>query len=132
MKAIKARITKAIPVGAYIECADNTGAKKLQLISVFGYKGVRRRKPSAGVADVVKCSVKEGTVKWRKQVVRAVIIRQKKEYRRANGLRVGFEDNAAVIVNEKNEPVGSQVKGPMAKEVVDRFLTVGKIASVVV
>jgi len=132
MKAVKARITKAIPVGAYIECADNTGAKKLQLISVFGYKGVRRRKPSAGVADVVKCSVKEGTVKWRKQVVRAVIIRQKKEYRRANGLRVGFEDNAAVIVNEKNEPVGSQVKGPMAKEVVDRFLTVGKIASVVV
>jgi len=132
MKAIKARITKAIPVGAYIECADNTGAKKLQVISVFGYKGVRRRKPAAGVADVVKCSVKEGTVKWRKQVVRAVIIRQKKEYRRANGLRVEFEDNAAIMVNEKNEPVGSQVKGPMAKEVVDRFLTLGKIASVVV
>ncbi len=132
MKAIKARITKAIPVGAYIECADNTGAKKLQVISVFGYKGVRRRKPAAGVADVVKCSVKEGTVKWRKQVVRAVIIRQKKEYRRANGLRIEFEDNAAIMVNEKNEPVGSQVKGPMAKEVVDRFLSLGKIASLVV
>ncbi len=132
MKAIKARITKAIPVGAYIVCADNTGAKKMQLISVFGYKGVRRRKPSAGVADVVKCSVKEGTVKWRKQVVRAVIIRQKKEYRRTNGLRIKFEDNAAIMINEKNEPVGSQVKGPMAKEVVDRFLSIGKIASVVV
>ena len=132
MKAIKARITKAIPVGAYIECADNTGAKKLQVISVFGYKGVRRRKPSAGVADVVNCSVKEGTVKWRKQVVRAVIIRQKKEYRRLNGLRVEFEDNAAILVNEKNEPAGSQVKGPMAKEVVERFLSVGKIAGVVV
>ena len=132
MKAVKARITKAIPVGAYIECADNTGAKRLQLISVFGYKGVKRRKPSAGVADVVKCTVKEGTVKWRKQVVRAVIIRQKKEYRRLNGLRVKFEDNAAILVNEKNEPVGSQLKGPMAKEVVERFLTLGKIASVVV
>ncbi len=132
MKAIKARITKAIPVGAYIVCADNTGAKKMQLISVFGYKGVRRRKPSAGVADVVKCTVKEGTVKWRKQVVRAVIIRQKKEYRRTNGLRIKFEDNAAIMINEKNEPVGSQVKGPMAKEVVDRFLSIGKIASVVV
>jgi len=132
MKAVKARITKPIPVGAYIECADNTGAKKLQVISVFGYKGVRRRKPSAGVADVVNCSVKEGTVKWRKQVVRAVIIRQKKEYRRASGLRVEFEDNAAILVNEKDEPVGSQVKGPMAKEVVERFLSVGKVASVVV
>jgi large subunit ribosomal protein L14 len=132
MKALKARVTKSIPVGAYIECADNTGAKKLQVISVYGYKGKRRRKPSAGVADIIKCSVKEGTVKWRKQVVRAVIIRQKKEYRRANGLRVEFEDNAAVLVNDKDEPVGSQVKGPMAKEVTDRFLTLGKIASVVV
>ena len=132
MKAVKARITKAIPVGASIVCADNTGAKRLELISVFGYKGVRRRKPSAGVADVVKCSVKEGTVKWRKQVVRAVIIRQKKEYRRLTGLRVEFEDNAAVLVNEKNEPLGSQVKGPMAKEVTERFLSLGKIASVVV
>jgi large subunit ribosomal protein L14 len=132
MKAIKASITKVIPVGAYIECADNTGAKTLQVIAVFVYKGRRRRKPTAGVGDVVKCSVKEGTVKWRKQMVRAVIIRQKKEYRRTNGLRVEFEDNAAIMVNEKNEPVGTQVKGPMAKEVVDRFLSLGKIASIVV
>jgi len=132
MKAIKAVVTKSIPVGAFIECADNTGAKKLQVISVFGYKGRRRRKPAAGVGDVVKCSVKEGVVKWRKQMVRAVIIRQKKEYRRTSGLRVEFEDNAAIMVNEKNEPVGTQVKGPMAKEVVDRFLPLGKIASVVV
>jgi large subunit ribosomal protein L14 len=132
MKAIKASITKVIPVGAYIECADNTGAKTLQVISVFGYKGRRRRKPAAGVGDVVKCSVKEGVVKWRKQMVRAVIIRQKKEYRRTSGLRVKFEDNAAIMVNEKNEPVGTQVKGPMAKEVIDRFLPIGKIASVVV
>jgi large subunit ribosomal protein L14 len=132
MKAIKASITKCIPVGAYIECADNTGAKKLQVISVFGYKGRWRKKPSAGVGNVVKCTVKEGVVKWRKQMVRAVIIRQKKEYRRASGLRVEFEDNAAIMVNEKNEPVGTQVKGPMAKEVVDRFLPIGKIASIVV
>ena len=132
MKPIKARITRGIPVGALIDCADNTGAKKLNLISVFGYKGVRRRKPAAGIADMVKCSVREGTVKWRKQVVRAVIVRQKKEFRRLNGLRVQFEDNAAVIVNEKGEPEGSQIKGPIAKEVTERFLTISKIASVVV
>jgi large subunit ribosomal protein L14 len=132
MKAVKAKITRAIPVGAFIDCVDNTGAKKLQVISVLGYKGRRRRLPAAGIADMVKCSVKEGTVKWRKQVVTAVIVRQKKEFRRPNGLRVSFEDNAAVIVNEKGEPVGSQIKGPIAREVVERFLPLGKVASMVV
>ena len=132
MKAVKAFVAKSIPFGSFIECADNTGAKKLQIIAVFGYKGRRRKRPAAGVGDIVKCSVKEGTVKWRKQMCRAVIIRQKKEYRRANGMRVEFEDNAAIMVNDRNEPVGTQVKGPMAKEVVDRFLTLGKIASIVV
>lgn len=132
MKPIKAKITRGIPVGALINCVDNTGAKKLKVISVFGYKGRRRRKPSAGIADMINCSVKEGTVKWRKQVVRAVIVRQKKEFRRPNGLRVQFEDNAAVLVTEKGEPVGSSIKGPIAKEVVERFLSIGKIASMVV
>jgi large subunit ribosomal protein L14 len=81
---------------------------------------------------MINCSVKEGTVKWRKQVVRAVIVRQKKEFRRLNGLRVAFEDNAAIMVNEKGEPVGTQIKGPIAKEVVERYMSIGKIASLVV
>ncbi len=132
MKAVKARITKGIPVGSYIDCVDNTGAKVLKVISVFGYKGRRRRRPAAGLGDIVNCSVKEGTVKWRKQVVRAVIVRQKKEFRRPNGLRVSFEDNAAILVNEKGEPLGTQIKGPIAKEVVERFSPIGKIASMVV
>jgi large subunit ribosomal protein L14 len=132
MKPIKARRTRSLPVGAYIECADNTGAKKLQLISVFLYKGKRRRKPTAGIADMVKCTVKEGTVKWRKQMVIAVIVRTKREFRRPDGMRVGFEDNAAIMINEKGEPVGTQIKGPIAKEVVDRFSTVGKVASIIV
>jgi large subunit ribosomal protein L14 len=132
MKAVKARITRGIPVGAYIDCVDNTGGEKVQVISGLGYKGRKRRLPAAGIADMVKCSVKEGTVKWRKQVVTAVIVRQKKEFRRPNGLRVSFEDNAAVLVNEKGEPVGSQIKGPIAREVVERFLPLGKVASMVV
>jgi large subunit ribosomal protein L14 len=132
MKAVRARISKAIPVGAYIICADNSGAKVLQLISVIGYKGVRRRQPAAGVADLVKATVKEGDVKIRKQIVYAVIIRQKKEYRRKDGLRVKFEDNAAVITNEEGEPKGTEIKGPVAKEAVERFSAIGKIASIVV
>jgi large subunit ribosomal protein L14 len=132
MKAVKARITRAIPVGSFISCIDNSGAKLLQIISVKGYKGVKRRMPCAGVADMIKATVKEGDMKIRNQIVDAVIVRQKKEYRRANGLRVSFEDNAAVLVNELGEPKGSEIKGPIAKEVVERFSAIGKIASMVV
>ncbi|MEM5853056.1 MAG: 50S ribosomal protein L14 [Candidatus Aenigmatarchaeota archaeon] len=132
MKAVRASVTKALNVGSYVNCADNTGAKILQIISVLGYKGVRRRKPKAGVGDVVKCSVKKGDVKMRKQIVTAVIIRQKAEYRRPNGLRVKFEDNAAVIVDDNFEPKGTEIKGPVAKEAVERFSSIGKIASMVV
>ncbi|MDI6806931.1 MAG: 50S ribosomal protein L14 [Candidatus Aenigmarchaeota archaeon] len=132
MKAVKATITKALNVGSYLNCSDNTGAKLLQIISVLGYKGVRRRQPRAGVADVVKCSVKEGDVKLRKQIVNAVIIRQKAEYRRPSGLRVAFEDNAAVIVDDNFEPKGTGIKGAVAKEAVERFSSIGKIAKMVV
>ena len=132
MKAVKAKITRGIPVNSLIECADNTGAKVLNVIAVIGYKGVRRRVPACGVGDMIVCSVRQGTVKWRKQVVRAVVIRQKKEYRRKNGMRIAFEDNAAVLVNEKGEPLGTQIKGPVAREAVDRFSVIGKIASFIV
>lgn len=132
MKAIKARVTRALNVGSYINCADNTGAKTIQIIAVFGYKGVRRRQPAGGVGDMIKVTVKEGDVKIRKQVVNAVIIRQKAEYRRPDGLRVSFEDNAAVLVDEKGEPKGTEIKGPIAKEAVERFSSLGKIASIVV
>ncbi|MEM7825723.1 MAG: 50S ribosomal protein L14 [Candidatus Aenigmatarchaeota archaeon] len=132
MKAVKARIKKALNVGSYLVCADNTGAKLLQIISVFGYKGRRRRQPKAGVGDMVKVTVKEGDVKIRKQVLNAVIIRQKAEYRRLEGIRVKFEDNACVIVDEKGEPKGTEIKGPVAKEAIERFSAIGKIASIVV
>lgn len=129
---MKARITKALNVGSRIVCADNTGAKILEIISVRSYKGTRRRQPKAGLGDVVKCSVKEGDVKIRKQVVLAVIIRQKAEYRRREGIRIKFEDNAAILVNDAFEPRGTQIKGPVAREVIERFPAVGKIASLVV
>jgi len=132
MKPLKAKITKSIPAGSIIECGDNTGAKKLNVISVSRYGGRKRRLASAGIGDMIVCSVKKGTPKWRKQVVKAIIIRQKKEYRRASGIRVKFEDNAAIIVNDKGEPQGSSIRGPTAREVVDRFSPIGKIASFVV
>jgi len=132
MKAVKARISKGLRAGSNLVCADNTGAKMLQIIAVFGYKGVRKRQPKCGVADVIKASVKQGDIKIRKQVVNAVIIRQKTEYRRKEGLRVSFEDNAAVLVDDNYEPRGTEIKGPIAREVLERFTGIGKIASIVV
>jgi len=132
MKAVSSKVTRALNVGSYLKCADNTGARMLKIVSVFGYKGRRRRLQKAGIADMIKVSVVEGDPKIKKQVVNAVIVRQRKEYRRRNGTRVKFEDNAAVIVNEFGEPRGTEIKGPVAKEVVERFSSIGKIATIVV
>ncbi|NOZ81648.1 MAG: 50S ribosomal protein L14 [Candidatus Micrarchaeota archaeon] len=132
MKAVSARVTRGLQVGSYVKCTDNSGAQLLKIIAVKGYKGVRRRRASCGVGSLVVCSVKKGDPKLRKEVVLAVIVRQKKEYRRKNGLRVKFEDNAAVLVNEKLMPRASEIKGPVAKEAVERFSSIGKIASMVV
>jgi large subunit ribosomal protein L14 len=132
MKAISARVSKCLPVGAILTCADNSGAKELQIIAVHGFKGKRRTKPAAGVASYISCRVFKGNEKVRHEVFKATIIRQRKEYKRPNGMSVSFEDNAAVIINEKGEPKGTLIKGPVAKEAVERFPLVGKIASIVV
>ena len=83
------------------------------------------------MGDMVKCTVKEGDVKIRKQIVIAVIIRQRAEYRRKEGIRIKFEDNAAVLVDEKGNTKGTQIKGPVAREAIERFTSIGKISSLV-
>lgn len=132
MKAISSKVTQSLSTKSLVKCIDNTGAKILEIISVKGFKGKRRAKPRAGVGSLVFCKVYSGTEKVRHEVHRAVIVRQKKEFRRSDGMRIQFEDNAAVIIDEKGDPKGSQIKGPIAKEVVERFPTVGKIATIVV
>lgn len=132
MKGMKSKVIKSLSAGSKLVCADNTGAKSIEIISVKGYKGVKRRKPKAGVGSVIKATVKVGDVKIRHTIVDAVIIRQRAEYHRPNGMRVSFEDNAAILINEKGEGRGTQVKGPVAKEVVERFQAIGKICSIVV
>ncbi|HEX54579.1 MAG: 50S ribosomal protein L14 [Candidatus Altiarchaeales archaeon] len=131
-RAVTAKITRALPVGARVNCADNTGAKELEIIAVRGYKGVRRRLPKAGVGDLVVASVKKGRVELRGQVVLAVIVRQKKEYTRCNGMKIGFEDNAAVIVDDKGVPKGTEIKTAVAREAADRWNKIGSIATIIV
>lgn len=133
MKAVKSRITKSLPVQAQVETCDNSGAKLLKIVSVKGHKTVRGRMPAAGVGDLVMASVKKGKLEMRKQVVPAVIVRQKKEYRRPDGTRIRFEDNAAVVLKDlKGNPKGTIFKGPIAKEVAERWPAVAKVARILV
>ena len=133
MKALKAHIVKSLPVGSYVETCDNSGAKIIKIFSVFGHKTKKGQKPAAGVGDLVMASVKSGKPDMRKQVVFAIIVRQKKEYKRLNGMRIKFEDNSAVVLkDEKGNPKGTIFKGPIAKEVADRWPAVAKIASIIV
>ncbi len=132
MKAISAKVSKGIQVGTYLVCADNTGARELKVIGVLKYKGVKRRIPKAGVGDVVVVSVRKGKSELKGKVFKAVIIRQRKPYRRANGMRICFEDNAAVLITDRGDPKGTEIKGPVAREVGERFPMVVRIASMVV
>jgi large subunit ribosomal protein L14 len=131
MKAIKADITKSLSKGTRLVCADNTGARELQIISVKNYRGTRRRQPKAGVGDVVVVSVKKGDPDMRRQVLDAVVVRQKKPFRRPDGTRVAFEDNAAVIIDDNEEPRGTEIRGPIAREVADRFGPVASTAKII-
>ena len=124
--------TKTLSQGARLECSDNSGAKELGLISVVGYKGTQNRMAKAGVGDLFVASVKKGKPELRKQVVHGIVIRQTKEYRRLNGMRVKFEDNAAVLVNSEGEPQGSEVTGPIAREAAERWPQVAGISTIIV
>ncbi|XP_072020585.1 large ribosomal subunit protein uL14 [Amphiura filiformis] len=115
----KFRISLGLPVGAVINCADNTGGKNLFVIAVKGIKGRLNRLPAAGAGDMFVATVKKGKPELRKKVVPAVVIRQRKPFRRRNGVILYFEDNAGVIVNVKGEMKGSAITGPVAKECAD-------------
>lgn len=126
------RISAGLTSGSMLICADNTGAKKLRLIQVIGYKGRKRRYPKAGVGDMIVVSVREGTPEMRKQVLHAVVIRQRKPYPRRDGTWIRFEDNAAVIVTPEGDPKGSDIRGPVAREAVERWPKLGSIAKMVI
>ncbi|KAL0958911.1 hypothetical protein HGRIS_014228 [Hohenbuehelia grisea] len=114
----KFRLTLGLPVGAVLNCADNSGAKSLFIIEPYGFGAHLNRLPDAGVGDMVVASVKKGKPELRKKTMPAVVIRQRKAWRRRDGVFLYFEDNAGVIVNPKGEMKGSAITGPVAKECV--------------
>jgi len=126
------KISRGLPAGAVIKCADNSGAKELRLFQVIGYKGRLRRIPSGAVGDMAVVSVTKGTPDMKKRVFRAVIVRQKKPFRRKDGTWVQFEDNAAVVMTPEGEMKGTQIRGPVAKEAAERWPRVASAASIIV
>ena len=128
MKSISANVTKGLTKKSRCVCADNSGAKEVEIISVFRHTSRKRMQPRAGIADMVNVVVKTGKPEIRKKVERAVIVRVRKEFKRPDGTRIKFEDNAVVLVDEKGLPKASEVKGIIAKEVGERFPKLAGIA----
>ena len=130
---MKSRITNGLLVGSFVSTCDNSGAKIVKITSFKRKKTSKGRVPQGGVGDLVTASVKKGRPDMRKQVVFAVIVRQKKEYRRRNGMRIKFADNAVVVLkDDKGNPKGTLLKGAIAKEVTERWPGIAKLAGNIV
>jgi large subunit ribosomal protein L14 len=122
-----------IQMRTILNVADNTGAKKIAAIKMLGGSTAGKY---AHIGDVITASVKEaspdGTVK-KGAVVKAVIVRTVKEHRRRDGSYIKFDDNAAVLINDQNEPVGTRVFGPVARELRERkFMKIISLAPEVI
>jgi large subunit ribosomal protein L14 len=115
-----------------LDVADNSGAKKVSCIKVLG--GSRRR--YAGLGDVIVVSIKEAlpTARVKKgEVARAVVVRTKREYQRPDGTYIKFDTNSAVLITKDNEPIGTRIFGPVARELrAKRFMKIVSLAPEVV
>ncbi|TKA65833.1 hypothetical protein B0A49_08635 [Cryomyces minteri] len=127
----KLKMTLGLPVGAVMNCCDNSGARNLYIISVKGIGARLNRLPAAGVGDMVMATVKKGKPELRKKVMPAVVVRQSKPWRRADGVYLYFEDNAGVIVNPKGEMKGSAITGPVGKEAAELWPRIASNSGVV-
>ncbi len=132
MKAVSARVTAGLNIGSVVTASDNSGAKIVRIVSIKKGKGRKGKQGFAKMADWVKVSVRKGVPSMKGKVFDAVVIRQKKPYRRLTGERIAFEDNAvAILKDEKGNPKGTQIKGAVAREVMERWPSVAKIAAIV-
>lgn len=132
MRAVSGRVTRGLNIGSQLVAADNSGARIVRIVSVKGGRGHKGRQVFAKVADWVKVSVRKGDPKMKGEVFDAVVVRQKKPWKRPNGESVCFSDNAvALLKDEKGNPKGTQIKGSVAREVQERWKEVAKIASTV-
>jgi large subunit ribosomal protein L14 len=129
MKGFAAKATRGLNLGSLVLASDNSGARIVRIVSVKGGKTRKGRQQYAKIGDWVKVSVRKGNPEMKGEVFDAVVIRQRKPYKRNTGERVAFLDNAvALLKDDKGNPKGTQIKGPIAKETGDRWPFVNKIA----
>jgi len=130
MKAISGRATRSLNIGSLLEACDNSGARIVRIVSIKHGKTTKGRQGYAKIADRVKVSVRKGDPKMKGEVFDAILVRQRKPWRRNTGERVCFSDNAvALLKDEKGNPKGTQIKGAIAREIKERWKEVAKIAS---
>lgn len=126
------KMARGLPTNARLVCADNTGAEIIKLIGVVGGYHTRwRRNPAATIGDMISAVVIKGK-KLRKEIVRAIIVRQAMPFRRKDGTIIRFEDNAAVLVSPDGAPRGTEIKGAVAKEAAERWSDLAALAKVIV
>jgi len=117
-----------IQAGTKLAVADNTGAKQIECITVLGHK----QHHAAAIGDIITASVKSaiprGAVK-KKEIVRAVIVRTRKELKRSDGSVIRFDDNAAVIIDADFNPRGTRIFGPIPRELRSKFMKIISLAS---
>ncbi len=129
MKAVSAMVTRGLNLGSQCVVADNSGARIARITGVVHGKTKKGRQQYAKVGDWVKISVRAGKPEMKGILFDAVIIRQRMAYRRLTGERVMFEDNAvALLKDEKGNPKGTMIKGPVAREIHERWKEVAKLA----
>ncbi len=128
----KPRTSYGLCNGSRIQIADNSGAKIAQIINVDHYKGRLRRLPKATVGSICTVSIKKGKPELRGNIVKAVIVRQKRIFRRQDGTRLCFEDNAGVIVTKEGDPKGTEIRGPIAREAAELFPRLASISSLII
>ncbi|TFG16877.1 MAG: 50S ribosomal protein L14 [Promethearchaeota archaeon] len=128
----KSRTSYGLQNGSKILIADNSGAKIAQIINVDHSKTRLRRLPKATVGSVCSVTVKKGKPEYRGNIMKAVIVRQKMIYRRIDGTRLCFEDNAGVLVTKEGEPKGTEIRGPIAREAAELFPRLASISSLII
>jgi len=133
MKAISSKATRGLNIGSLVNAADNSGARIVRIVGVKRGKTSKGRQQYAKISDWVKVSVRKGKPEMKGQVFDAVVVRLRRPWRRKNGERIAFSDNAvALLKDEKGNPKGTQIKGPIARETLERWGSVAKIARIVV
>ncbi|TXT58337.1 MAG: 50S ribosomal protein L14 [Promethearchaeota archaeon] len=131
-RIVKPRTSYGVSNGSRLFITDNSGAKIAKIINVDHTKTRQRRLPKATVGDVVTVTIKKGKPELRGNILKAVVVRQRRIFRRIDGTRLCFEDNAGVIITPEGDPKGTEIRGPIAREAAEMFPRLASISSLIV